>query len=192
LHVSHTFLLLICLWAVFDPPFSPRQIARQNSLPLPFLPLYYLTALSIGYYSGFFLLLFGAAALQRTSLRHTIRRAVCRVVPKLVYVLVSLASVGLLLKNLPAIRATNAPHLDQYARLAAGALPPEGAVVISDDSVRLTVLRAALAREGKAGRYVPVETRYLPFAPYRAWLNRQYPDDGQHRKPRRPQPLPGA
>ena len=81
----------------------------------------------------------------------------------------------MLLKNLPAIRAANAPHLDQYARLAAGSLPPEGAVVLSDDPVRLAVLQAALAREGKAGRYVPVETRYLPFAPYRAWLSRQYP-----------------
>ena len=89
LHVSHAFLLLICLWAVFDPPFSPRQIARQNGLPLPFLPLYYLTALSIGYYSGFFLLLFGAAARQRLSRRYAFRRVVCRVVPTLVYVLLA-------------------------------------------------------------------------------------------------------
>ena len=175
LHISHAFLLLLCLWTVFDPPFSPRQIARQTGLSLPFLPLYYLTALSIGYYSGFFLLLFGAAALQRTSLRRTVQRVLCRVVPKLVYVLFGLALAGLLLVNVPAIRATKAPHLDQYARLIAGALPSQGAVVISDDPVRLAVLQAALAREGKAGRYVPVETRYLPFAPYRAWLNRQYP-----------------
>jgi tetratricopeptide (TPR) repeat protein len=175
LHVSHAFLLLLCLWTVFDPPFSPRQIARQTGLPLPFLPLYYLTALSIGYYSGFFLLLFGAAVLQRTSRRRTVQRVLCRVVPKLVYLLLSLALAGLLLENVPAIRASNAPHLDQYARLAAGSLPPQGAVVISDDPLRLAVLQAALAREGTAGRYVPVETRYLPFAPYRAWLNRQYP-----------------
>ena len=175
-HIAHACLLLICLWTVFDPPFSPRQIARQTGLPLPFLPLYYLTALSIGYYSGFFLLLFGAAALQRVSRRDTFRRILCRVVPNLVYVLLSVALVGLLLENVPAIRATNAPHLDQYARLAAESLPPEGAVVLSDDPARLAVLQAALAREGKAGRYVPVESRNLPFEAYRAWLSRKYPE----------------
>ena len=97
-------------------------------------------------------------------------------VPKLVYVLLGLALAGLLLENVPAIRATNTPHLDQYARLAAGSLPTEGAFVLSDDPARLAVLQAELAREGKAERYVPVETRTLPFAPYRAWLSRKYPE----------------
>jgi tetratricopeptide (TPR) repeat protein len=187
LHVSHAFLLLICLSAVFDPPFGPRQVARQTGLLLPFLPLYYLTALSIGYYSGFFLLLFGAAAFQRTGRRYTVRRFLCRVVPKLVYVLFCLVLAGLLLLNLPAIRATNAPHMDQYARLAAGSLPPEGAVVLSDDPARLAFLQAELAREGKAGRYLPVETRNLAFAPYRAWLSRKssgrWPDPGTEADP---------
>jgi tetratricopeptide (TPR) repeat protein len=175
LHVSHAFLLLICLWAVFDPPFGPRQVARQSGLLLPFLPLYYLTALSIGYYSGFFLLLFGATAFQAASRRDPVRRFLCRVVPVLVYMLLCLAPAGLLLLNLPAIRAANAPHLDRYARLAAGSLPPEGGLVLSDDPVRLAFLQAELAREGKAGGYLPVETRNLPLAPYRAWLSRKNP-----------------
>lgn len=187
LHVSHAFLLLICLSAVFDPPFGSRQVARQTGLLLPFLPLYYLTALSIGYYSGFFLLLFGAAAFQRTGRRDTVRRFLCRVVPILVYVLLCLVLAGLPLLNLPAIRATNAPHLDQYARLAAGSLPPEGAVVLSDDPAHLAFLQAELAREGKAGRYVLVETRNLAFAPYRAWLSRKnpgrWPDPGIEAEP---------
>ena len=197
LRVFHAFLLLLCLWTVFDPPFSPRQIARQTGLPLFFLPLYYLIALCIGYYSGFFLLLFSPAALQRTEsdplpnrfflllfgpaalrftrLHHTVRRVLFQMVPLLIYVILSLALGGLLLANVPAIRVTNAPHLDQYARLTAGSLPPEGAVVLSDDLARLTLLQAELAREGKLGRYVPVDTRSLPSATYRARLRRDYP-----------------
>ena len=175
MHIFHAFLLLICFWAVFDPPFSPRQIARQNGLFLPFLPLYYLTALSIGYYSGFFLLLFGAATLQRINRRLAFRRLLCQAVPMLLYVLLGLALAGLLLENVPVIRVTNAPRLNQYAKLAAGSLPPDGAIVLSDDPVRLAVLQAALAPEGKAGRYVPVETRSLALAPYRAWLSRKHP-----------------
>jgi tetratricopeptide (TPR) repeat protein len=150
-------------------------MARQNGITLSFLPLYYLTALSIGYYSGFFLLLFGPEALERTRRRFAARRLLCHVVPVLVYMLAGLTPVGLLLENVPAIRASNAPHLDRYARLAAGSLPPEGAVVISDDSTRLWVLQAALARDGKAGRYLPVETRNLFLAAYREWLSRKYP-----------------
>jgi tetratricopeptide (TPR) repeat protein len=190
LQLSHAFLLLICLWTVFDPPFSPRRTAAENGLPLPFLPLYYLTALSIGYYSGFFLLLFGAAARQGLSRRYAFRRLLCRVVPTLVYVLLGVTLPGLLLLNFPVIRAGNASHLDRYARLAAGSLPPEGAVVLSDDPVRLAVLQAALAREGKAGRYVPVDTQYLASAPYHAWLNRRYP--GRWSAPGTPTVSPAA
>jgi hypothetical protein len=175
LHLSHALLLLICLWTFFDPPFSPRQTAGENGLPLPFLALYYLTALSIGYYSGFFLLLFGPAARQRLSRRHTVQRDLYRVVPTFVYFLLGVALLGLLLVNFPAIQAANAPHLDQYARLATGSLPPEGAMVLSDDAVRLALLQAALAREGKEGRYVPAEMRYLRSTLYRAWLHRRYP-----------------
>ena len=174
LFISHAFLLLICLWAVFDPPFAPRQIARQTGLALSFLPLYYFTALSIGYYSGFFLLLFSSAALQGTSSRAIIRPILCRVVPKLVYVLLGLALAGLLLLNLPAIRAFNSPHFARYARLAAEPLPPAGAVVYSDDLVRLAFLDAALAREGKAKRYLPLAARQLPSASYRDWLSRKF------------------
>jgi tetratricopeptide (TPR) repeat protein len=175
LYLAHAFLLLLCLWTVFDPLFSPRQIATRNGLSLTFLPLYYLTALSIGYYSGVLLLLFGVAARQQLSRRYAFRRTLSRMVPTIVYLLLPLVIAGLLLVNFPTIRAANAPHLDQYARLAAGSLPPEGGVLLSDDPVRLAVLQAELAREGKAERYVTVDTRALPFANYSAWLSRKYP-----------------
>jgi tetratricopeptide (TPR) repeat protein len=96
-------------------------------------------------------------------------------VPRLVYVLVGLTVAGLLLKNAPAIRAASGRYLEQYARLAAGSLPPEGAVVLSGDLVRLTLLQAELAREGKAERYLTVGTRALHLPSYRAWLRQKYP-----------------
>ncbi len=202
-HLAHAFLLLVCVWTVFDPPFSPRQISHRFDLPVTFLPLYYLAALSIGYYSGFFLLLFGADVLQgrdrpdiflRAEYRvvpyqkqrayvvvrlNTFLRAAYRAVPKLIYsfiyFLAALTVAGLVLKNAPAIRAGSAGYLDQYARLAAGSLPPEGAVVLDDDPARLRVLQAELAREGKSERYPLVRMHALRFAPYRAWLRRKYP-----------------
>lgn len=97
--LAHAFLLLVCLCAVFDPPFSPRQISVRFGLLVTFLPLYYLVALSIGYYSGFLLLLYGPDAVQRLRRRDTLLRAAYRVVPKLVYVLCGLTVVGLLLQE---------------------------------------------------------------------------------------------
>ena len=54
--------------------------------------------------------------------------------PKLVYALLGLTLLGLLVKNLPAIRVTNGPQLETYARLAISVLPPEGAVLLQRGS----------------------------------------------------------
>ena len=54
-HLIHAVFLVVCLWVAFDPPFSPRHLG----LGLPFLTFYYLGALSVGYYCGYFLLVFG-------------------------------------------------------------------------------------------------------------------------------------
>ncbi len=60
---GHVFLLLCCLWVSLDPPFSPRELVSY----LPYLPLYYLGALSIGYFSGYLLLFSASAARKHAS-----------------------------------------------------------------------------------------------------------------------------
>ena len=59
-HVVHAIILFICLWLVFDPTFSPREKGFG-------LTFYYLIALSVGYYSGYFLLVFGKKASGRSQ-----------------------------------------------------------------------------------------------------------------------------
>ena len=177
LYAAHALLLLICVCVAFDPPFSPRQLSRGIGLPLPLLPLHYLVALSIGYYSGFFLLIFSGYRGRRRRLMFVLRR----MVPAAVYTLLGLTFAGLLWKNLPSIQVTNGHHLEQYARLMLDSLPPKGAVVCSYDSTHLALLRAALSREGLAGRYVPVDANALSAERYRAWLHRNYP--GQWTEP---------
>ena len=164
--ISHTGLLLVCLWVAFDPFFGPLQISRKMGFPLSFLSLYYLSALSIGYYSGFFLLIFKAKPGQRQPRRWSPQRLLRGAVPKMVYLLTALALVGLLHKNLPVIQRMNRPQLRQYGKLAAQSLPPEGGIVFSDEPFRLRVLQAALASEGRSGLYVPVEMQSLPSPLY--------------------------
>jgi tetratricopeptide (TPR) repeat protein len=170
LYLAHGFLLLICVWVAFDPPFSPRQISRQLGFSFSFLPLYCLGALSIGYSSGFFLL----TASGYASRRRILRRALGRALSVLIYVLFGLTLTGLFLKNLPALRANNGPLLDQYAKWVSGSLPPEGGVVLSEDPMRLAVLQAALARETNAGPYMLVELPALPLRGYLAYLGRKH------------------
>ena len=50
-HFVHAVFLILCVWVAFDPPFSPREKGFG-------LTLYYLSALGVGYYSGYFLLVF--------------------------------------------------------------------------------------------------------------------------------------
>ena len=63
-YLAHAVFFTVCVWVMFDPPFSPRQ----NGMGTSALTFYYFAALSIGYYCGYFLLIFGRAAIP--SRRH--------------------------------------------------------------------------------------------------------------------------
>lgn len=67
-HVIHAIMLFLCVWVAFDSPFSPRHLG----FGLPFLTFYYLGALAAGYYSGYFLLVFGKEPSGRS--RHGLPR----------------------------------------------------------------------------------------------------------------------
>ncbi len=63
-HLIHAILLSVCVWVAFDPPISPRHLG----FGVPFLTFYYLGALSVGYFTGYFLLIFGKpAGIRRSS-----------------------------------------------------------------------------------------------------------------------------
>ena len=58
----HAALFIVCVWVMFDPGISPRRLLLQ--IPPPFfgasgLTLYFLAALGIGYFCGYYLLVFG-------------------------------------------------------------------------------------------------------------------------------------
>jgi tetratricopeptide (TPR) repeat protein len=171
-HAAYGLLLLLCVMIAFDPPFSPRQLGPRLGVGLPFLPLYYLNALGVGYYSGFFLVLCSEFGSRHRLLPRVLRSAG----PGLGYGLLGLMLAGLLWKNLPDILRSNARDLErQYARFIAESLPPEGAVVFGTDPTRLLLVQALLHGEGKAGRYLTVDATAISFERYRAWLRKNNP-----------------
>src|SRR5437667_2543910 len=171
-HLVSAFFLVAGTWVTLDPPFSPRNMG----LGLPFLTFYYLGALSIGYFSGYFLLVFrekndryGERSRRKRGYLPLINSAItCAVILLLV-----LAPLLLFYRNLAHIRTTNGPMLKQTAGLLTEALPPKGAILFGDDARRLRLAQAALAQTGKDSAFVFVETASLTYPDYHRYLKKQ-------------------
>jgi tetratricopeptide (TPR) repeat protein len=169
-HIVHGLFLLACIWMALDPPFSPRN----KGYGLPFLTLYYLAALSVGYFSGYLLLVFGAkpAKFHRaaTSVPLVNNSAI-----GLVWVLLFLAAAALVYRNLSQIRTTNGPMLRQFTSAMAANVPAEKTIVFSDDPRRLELLQSAMTQDGTAKECVFVDTGSLSRLDYHRFLKRRYP-----------------
>ena len=172
-HLIHAVFLVACIYVAFDPAFSPRELGGRSGYPL--LSFYYLGALSIGYFTGYFLLVFAPSAMKtwqrrtgilRLGLNYAIRGAL----------LIAVAAVpaGLVWKNLQKLRGTNGPEFSQFGTLAAGSLPPQGAAILSDDPFRLYALQAALNKRGNASQYVLVDTAALTQPAYHQTMRARY------------------
>jgi len=167
-HLVHAVFLVVCAWVTFDPPFSPRE----KGLGLTF---YYLSALSVGYYSGYFLLVFGKqpnAPLQRPRPSPFDFLNVLPVAG--VWLLFILAGVGLICKNAPQLQAVNDDTFRRYTSLVEESLPRSGGILLSDDSRRLILEQVALARDGRMKDFIPIETQLLKYPSYHKFLHRQF------------------
>jgi tetratricopeptide (TPR) repeat protein len=172
MHVIHAVFLLACLYVAFDPSFSPRKLAGET---LAFLPLYYLGALSIGYYTGYFLLVFKPGPAQRGWPRaSTLRKCLNYAVLGLVLMAALAAPARLIWVNSSKIKVVTGKDLSNFGTLAAQALPPQGAIVLSDDPYRLFSLSGALLANGTREKYVLVETVPLAQPFYHEKLRKRY------------------
>ncbi|HEY1718595.1 MAG TPA: tetratricopeptide repeat protein [Verrucomicrobiae bacterium] len=171
-HVVHAFFLVMCVWVAFDPPFSPRQ----KGFGLPFLTFYYLGALSVGYFSGYFLLVFGRESVVRAERRNSAAlKFFRRLAVTGVCLFAALASAGLVCRNTPQIRAANDDTFRKFTSLMEENLPRAGGILLCDDSQRLILLQSALARDGRAGDFVPLETQSLTWPTYHEFLHKKFP-----------------
>ena len=175
-HFVHAALLAVGLWLFLDPPFSPRETVAK--LPgyfsgMTFLGFYYLAALSVGYFCGYFLLVFRPVATRARSTLPTYEGLV-PVINAAMWLVLFLLPIALLFKNYPQIRATNGPLVREFVSSIAEHMPKRG-VVLSDDSRRLELIRAWLAREGRATNYLFLDTQMLKWPHYNRYLHTQHP-----------------
>jgi tetratricopeptide (TPR) repeat protein len=173
MHVIHAFFLAICLWAALDAPFSPSQVQPAFAC----LPLYYLGALSVGYFSGYFLLVFGPRTAKLWLRPRALAPYANLVSIGVIWLLLALAPAVLADKNLPDIqRRKHDPLADYFDRLR-NLLPGRGTVVMSQDATKLNLLRCSLIRAGRQSDYVLVDSSLISHYPaYFQELNARQPE----------------
>ena len=172
-HLSHGALLGACIWAAFDPAFGPRHMIAVY--PTFLLTLIYLATLSIGYFSGYFLLVF-VPLKERSRYQPFWKTALHRGAQILMGLLLVLVPAGLIYKNWPRISLTNGQALAHYAAELTKNLP-ERAVVLSDDPIRLLLAKTWLARGGRTEDRIFIATQNLVSPIYFNELQKQHPAD---------------
>jgi tetratricopeptide (TPR) repeat protein len=169
-HVIHAVLMIACLYVAFDPPFSPRKLAFGR----PMLPFYYLGALSIGYFAGYFLLVFGQMTVRPWQRYRLLRSVFSKVIAGSVWIAAVGVPVGLIIKNLPEIRKASGPYLARVTDVTVRALPESGGVIMSDDPYRLYTVYEALQRKGTLGRYLLLDSTAITKPAYFRYLEKRH------------------
>jgi tetratricopeptide (TPR) repeat protein len=184
-HFLHAVLLVLCIWVAFDRQFSPRHYQPNMMVyGILLLPFYYLGALSVGYFSGYFLLVFGVKPTGRLRFAPSSSPLVSGTVLGLVWLLLLLTPTVLLCRNLPLIRKTNGPILRQFVSLMAKDLPSEGSIVLSDELGRLLLLQSAFTQAGRSKDYVFLDSNSLHIPEYYDFLLRSYSQKWQIKLPK--------
>lgn len=162
-HLFHGGLLLYCLWITLDPPVSPRNF---DVFGLSMLPLYYLGALAIGYFIGYFLLVFGVKASSRVRPIPDPQwlKLVKQASLIAVWALAVLVPALLVYRNLPQVAASNGRLVRDYADLLRRSLPQEGGLVLSDDANRMWLVQSDALRRGEEKKFVFLNTGGSPSA----------------------------
>jgi tetratricopeptide (TPR) repeat protein len=192
-HVINGVLMVVCLWVALDPGFSPRHYQPLlGTYGIHLLTFYYLGALSIGYFVGYFLLVFGVTPSGRQRFRKTYPRFVNHTVVALTYALIIVVPVLLICRNFGQIRRTNGPQLRQYAALVTEKLPSSGGFLISDDPRRLLLLQSALTQAHKARDFILLDSASLEYADYHRYLKKVHPTTWQSVPPQSVKQLSSA
>jgi len=184
IHFFHAAMFSVCVWVMFDPPFSP-----QHLLDSPALALNFLCALSIGYCCAYFLLVFSrkpAPSRRDTNPMPILPKPLmwlCPVVVTGVFVCSLVALGALIYKNKPIVKAVNSDVLLKFARLTTQNLPKNGAIILCDSDTpgqdqpfRALLIQAALAYEGRSQDFPVLDTQSLSWAPYHQIVHKRYPN----------------
>jgi hypothetical protein len=167
--VLHLAFLTVGVLMFFDVKASPspRNMGLGVVAGWPvFLTFYYLAALSVGYFSGYTLLVFGKDVAYRWGQATGLLRALNTGVTVLLWVAAFGLPALLFRVNYPHIRDFTNPVVAQFGNEMAKSLPPKPAIVLADDKDRLYLTMGASQRLNLPDQYAFVESRALTHREY--------------------------
>ncbi len=180
--VLHLVLLALGVLMFFNVKSipTPRSMGMGVMAGAPgLLSFYYLAALSVGYYSGYVLLVFGKEEILRWRRTTGIGRMINRVVVGLLCVAAIGLPAMLFRESFHPIRDLTSPAVAQFGKEMAKAMPAEPAVVLADDPARLYLAMGARQRLDLPDQYIFVESRSLVHREYLSYLANRYPSFGK-------------
>jgi hypothetical protein len=180
--VVHGMFLIAGLWVAFDAPFSPRarmdklvQQADDVATGIPMLSLYYLGALCIGYFTGYYLLVFGKDLEKKWQRVSGTAQMLNRLITGLVGIAMVGVPAGLVFKNFPVMRESNGTLLHEFARSVSEHLSGPNAVALCDQPYILALVQSGLTQFDRTAEKLVADTRLLPYAAYQRVLHERFP-----------------
>ena len=182
IHVVYAAIFSVGVWVSFNPSFSPDHLMQA-----PSLPLFFLVSLGIGYFCGYFLLVFSRKPVvsRRSELSQPLPNSIlwlCPVIVVFTFVAATLTIGALYYRNHPIIHRQNGDALYKYAELATQNLPRDGAVLLCDSDnpskdvpLRALLVQAMLVHQGREKNFPVVDTQSLAWFPYQRYLHQRYP-----------------
>jgi tetratricopeptide (TPR) repeat protein len=164
-HFVHALFFLAGLWVMLDCPISPRAVTLGWGMP--FLSFYYLGALALGYFIGYFLIIFGTPVSKARQELNPLVKFLNYGVVAVVLILCVGTPVAQSVKNLPYLRVKKdlLREFSRHAGLVADALPQKGAVLLSDDPFQLYYAEAELSRRGIRPNFLFIDTHSIDADP---------------------------
>ncbi|MGC8829497.1 MAG: tetratricopeptide repeat protein [Verrucomicrobiia bacterium] len=167
---AHLAFWVLCLWAMYEP-FYQKSL---DNVPLQFLPFFYVTALCVGYFSGYLLLVFSPLLAGQTARQSAIGKLIGYVVWLAVWISLIAAPVAMLSKNLPKIQAMNNGALKKFAKqLVAPIDTAKKAVILSDELSLLTLAGFYFLEQGNTN-HILIHTAPLVRHDYQKYLAKKY------------------
>lgn len=163
-------LLVLCITVFFDPRWSPRQLG----VGLALLPLYYLGAIGVAYFTGYFMVLTRPPMSKIATRSRTMLEGMGGGVIG-VAVLAAVALPGwLAVRDYPIVRMIDGRYLSQMADWMVRPLPAQGAYMFSDVPAELLLMESRLRQANPDHKHVLVHAGSLEYLKYHDQLKARY------------------